>query len=60
MGAGTQGSRVDTPLDAPIECCPEQRARAQPSEEPTVSFIKIVLITLAFIIGLLFFGRFLF
>jgi hypothetical protein len=29
-------------------------------EEPAVTFIKIILITLAFIIGLLFFGRFLF
>jgi hypothetical protein len=36
--------------------------RAQTSEDSamTLTFIKIILITLAFIIGLLFFGRFLF
>jgi hypothetical protein len=33
---------------------------AQTPEESTVSLIKIILITLAFIIGILFFGRFLF
>jgi hypothetical protein len=35
------------------------RARRTP-EETAVTLIKIIIITLAFIIGLLFFGRFLF
>jgi hypothetical protein len=33
---------------------------AQTPEESAVTLIKIILITLAFIIGILFFGRFLF
>jgi hypothetical protein len=36
------------------------KGRRANSEESDVTFIKIVLITLVFIISLLFFGRFLF
>lgn len=36
------------------------KGRAQTPEESVVTLIKIILITLAFIIGILFFGRFLF
>ena len=35
-------------------------AGAQTPEESAVTLIKIILITVAFIIGILFFGRFLF
>ena len=36
------------------------RARWTPEESAVVTLVKIILITLAIIIGLLFFGRFLF
>ena len=44
MSALNKGAGAQTPEDSAV----------------TLTFIKIILITLAFIIGLLFFGRFLF
>ena len=51
---------VDTPPRAPIECFLEQGASARHREESAVTLIKIIIITLAVILSILFLGRFLF
>jgi len=51
---------VDTPPRAPIKCFLEQGASARHREESAVTLIKIIIITLAVILSILFLGRFLF
>jgi hypothetical protein len=51
---------VDTPLHAPIKCPLRTRGKRFQREESAVSLVKIIIITLAVILSILFFGRFLF
>jgi hypothetical protein len=53
---------VDTSRNAPIEYSPRWRLplAASRSEDQAVSLVKIIIITIAVILTILFFGRFLF
>ena len=51
---------VDTLLRAPIKCPLRTRGKRLQREESAVTLIKIIIITLAVILSILFFGRFLF
>jgi hypothetical protein len=55
-------TNVDTPPKAPIECLSRSKGQALYPEESavTLTLIKIIIITLAVILSILFFGRFLF
>jgi hypothetical protein len=55
-------TNVDTPPKAPIKCLSRSKGRALYLEESavTLTLIKIIIITLAVILSILFFGRFLF
>lgn len=48
------------PLHAPIKCPLRTRGKRFQLEESAVSLVKIIIITLAVILSILFFGRFLF
>jgi hypothetical protein len=55
-------TNVDTPPEAPIKCLSRSKGQAFYLEESavTLTLIKIIIITLAVILSILFFGRFLF
>ncbi|MFL6283165.1 MAG: hypothetical protein ACJ74Q_08495 [Pyrinomonadaceae bacterium] len=56
----TGRTNVDTPPNAPIKCHSRTKGQALYLEESAVTLIKIIIITLAVILSILFFGRFLF
>jgi hypothetical protein len=51
---------VDTPPNAPIKCLSRTRGKRSTLRKSAVTLIKIIIITLAVILSILFFGRFLF
>jgi hypothetical protein len=56
----TGRTNVDTPPNTPIKCPSHTRGRRSTFEEATVSLVKLIVIAVAVILSILFFGRFLF
>lgn len=53
-------ANVDTPPKAPIKCLSRTRGKRSTSEESAMSLVQIIMLALAVILSILFFGRFLF